>query len=107
MIAGMDRYYQVPAPCLRDEDLRADRQPEHSQIDFEMSFVSQEDIMSFVEDLYKHLFKQVLNVKLDKFQRLTYKESKERYGNDKPDLRFNLELMNVTDIVKNSEFSVF
>src|SRR3989344_3222287 len=88
MIAGFDRYYQVPAPCLRDEDLRADRQPEHSQIDFEMSFVSQADIMSFVEDLYKHVFKQVLKINLPKFSRLTYQEAKEKYGNDKPDLRF-------------------
>jgi len=107
MIAGMDRYYQVPAPCLRDEDLRADRQPEHSQIDFEMSFVSQEDIMQFVEDLYKHVFKQVLKINLPKFSRLTYQEAKEEYGNDKPDLRFKLELTDITDIAEKSEFSVF
>src|SRR3989344_4298843 len=107
MIAGMDRYYQVPAPCLRDEDLRADRQPEHSQIDFEMSFVSQEEIMQFVEDLYKHVFKQVLKINLPKFSRLTYQEAKEEYGNDKPDLRFKLELTDITDIAEKSEFSVF
>ncbi|OIO62034.1 aspartate--tRNA ligase [Candidatus Woesearchaeota archaeon CG_4_10_14_0_2_um_filter_33_10] len=106
MIAGFDRYYQT-AICLRDEDLRADRQPEHMQFDFEMSFVTGDDIREFVEGLYKHLFKEVLNIKLDKFPVLSYKESMERFGTDKPDIRFGLELTDITDIAKKSDFSVF
>ncbi|PIN91185.1 aspartate--tRNA ligase [Candidatus Pacearchaeota archaeon CG10_big_fil_rev_8_21_14_0_10_32_14] len=88
MIAGFDRYFQF-ARCLRDEDLRADRQPEHTQMDLEMSFVESEDIMSFVEELYKYIFKEALGITLKDFARLTYKESMERYGTDKPDLRKN------------------
>ena len=106
MIAGFDRYYQT-AICLRDEDLRTDRQPEHMQFDFEMSFVTGDDIREFVEGLYKHLFKEVLNIKLDKFPVLSYKESMERFGTDKPDIRFGLELTDITDIAKKSDFSVF
>ena len=106
MIAGFDRYYQT-AICLRDEDLRADRQPEHMQFDFEMSFVTGDDIREFVEGLYKNLFKEVLNIKLDKFPVLSYKESMERFGTDKPDIRFGLELTDITDIAKKSDFSVF
>ncbi|TKJ17490.1 aspartate--tRNA ligase [Candidatus Woesearchaeota archaeon B3_Woes] len=106
MISGCDRYYQI-ARCLRDEDLRIDRQPEHTQIDFEMSFVDSNDIREFIENLYKHLFKEVLNIKLDKFPILSYKESMDRFGTDKPDLRFGLELIDVTDIVKKSDFEVF
>ena len=106
MIAGFDRYYQT-AICLRDEDLRADRQPEHMQFDFEMSFVTSDEIREFAEGLYKHLFKEVLNIKLDKFPVLSHKESMERFGTDKPDLRFGLELTDVTDIAKKSDFSVF
>jgi len=106
MIAGFDRYYQT-AICLRDEDLRTDRQPEHMQFDFEMSFVTSDDIREFVEGLYKHLFKEVLNIKLDKFPVFTYKEAMERFGVDKPDIRFGLELIDVTDIAKKSDFSVF
>ena len=106
MIAGFDRYYQT-AICLRDEDLRADRQPEHMQFDFEMSFVTGDDIREFVEGLYKNLFKEVLNIKLDKFPVLSYKESMERFGTDKPDIRFGLELIDITDIAKKSDFSVF
>jgi len=106
MVAGFDRYYQT-AVCLRDEDLRADRQPEHMQWDFEMSFVDSDDIRKFVEGLYNHMFKEVLNVKLDKFPVFSYKESMERYGTDKPDIRFGLELIDVTDIVKKSDFQVF
>ena len=107
MIAGFDRYFQAPAPCLRDEDLRADRQPEHNQIDLEMSFVSSQDVRDFVESFYKHIFKEILNIKLEKFPVLTYHECMERYGTDKPDLRFKLELTDITEIVKDSEFSVF
>ncbi|MEK6844463.1 MAG: amino acid--tRNA ligase-related protein, partial [Nanoarchaeota archaeon] len=86
MVSGFDKYFQI-ARCLRDEDLRADRQPEHTQIDLEMSFVEAEDIMSFVENMYKHLFKEVLGIELKKFERLTYDESMKKYGTDKPDLR--------------------
>ena len=107
MISGFDRYFQAPAICLRDEDLRADRQPEHSQIDLEMSFVSSKDVRDFVESYYKDIFKTILNVKLGKFQVLTYQECMDKYGTDKPDLRFNLELSDVTEIVKDSEFSIF
>jgi len=86
MISGFDRYFQL-ARCLRDEDLRADRQPEHTQIDLEMSFVEAEDILQYVESFYKHLFKEVLGVTLNDFHRLTYEESMKKYGTDKPDLR--------------------
>ena len=106
MISGCDRYYQL-AKCLRDEDLRIDRQPEHTQIDFEMSFVKSDDIREFIEGLYKHIFKDILNIKLDKFPVISYKESMDRFGTDKPDLRFALELTDVTDIVKKSDFEVF
>jgi len=107
MVSGMDRYYQL-ARCLRDEDLRADRQPEHTQMDFEMSFVHQDDVLHFVEGLYKHLFKAVLNVNLKTpFQRFTYKEAMNRFGTDKPDTRFGLELIDVTEAVKESDFQVF
>jgi len=107
MVSGCDRYYQI-ARCLRDEDLRQDRQPEHTQIDLEMSFVEQEDIMELVEGLYKFILKKVINNNIkDKFPRLTYQEAMDKYGTDKPDLRFGLELSNVTDIVMKSDFNVF
>ncbi len=106
MISGVDRYYQV-AKCLRDEDLRADRQPEHTQFDFEMSFVDSDDIMGFVESLFSHIFKTVLGAKLDRFPRIAYDEAMARYGTDKPDIRYGLELTDVTDIVKDCGFQVF
>ncbi|MCK4520978.1 MAG: aspartate--tRNA ligase [Nanoarchaeota archaeon] len=106
MISGVDRYYQF-ARCLRDEDLRQDRQPEHTQMDFEMSFVDEKDIIEFTSDLYKYIFKNILKKDIGKIPILTYKESKDRYGTDKPDLRFGLELIDVTDIVKDSDFEVF
>ena len=107
MIAGFDRYYQI-ARCLRDEDLRQDRQPEHTQIDLEMSFAEKEDIMATVEEMYKHIFKKVLGIDLkDKFSVHSYKEVMDKYGIDKPDLRFGLELMDVTEAVKKSDFEVF
>jgi aspartyl-tRNA synthetase len=106
MVAGFDKYYQT-AVCLRDEDLRSDRQPEHMQFDFEMSFVKSDDIREFVEKLYKHIFKKVLDIKLDDFPVFSYKEAMDKYGTDKPDIRFNLELIDVTDIVKDCDFEVF
>ncbi len=106
MISGIGKYVQF-ARCLRDEDLRADRQPEHTQMDLEMSFVDEKDIMTTVENLYKHIFKKTLGVELDDFAVLTHKEAMEKYGNDKPDIRFGLELKNVSDIVKKSDFQVF
>ncbi len=106
MLSGCDRYFQV-AKCLRDEDLRADRQPEHTQLDFEMSFVTSKDIRTFVEGLYKALFK-VIDVEVKTpFPKLTHKECMDRFGSDKPDLRYGLELTDTTTIVKNSDFSVF
>jgi len=106
MIAGVDRYFQV-AKCLRDEDLRMDRQPEHTQLDLEMSFVTQEEIRAFVEGLYKHIFKQVLGLELEDFKVFSYKEALETYGSDKPDIRFGLELKDITAIAKKSDFSIF
>ncbi|MBI2143527.1 aspartate--tRNA ligase [Candidatus Woesearchaeota archaeon] len=107
MIAGFDRYFQL-ARCLRDEDLRADRQPEHTQIDFEMSFVDEKDIMEFVEGLYKQLWKKVIGIDMKTpFTALTYAEAIEKYGSDKPDLRFGMELIDVTDAVKKSDFKTF
>jgi aspartyl-tRNA synthetase len=106
MVSGFDRYFQL-ARCLRDEDLRADRQPEHTQVDLEMSFVSEKDLMEFIEGMYCHIVKEVFEKKVGKFSVLDYKESMDKYGNDKPDLRFELELMNVTEIVKESDFQVF
>ncbi len=106
MIGGCDRYYQT-AICLRDEDLRADRQPEHMQLDLEMSFVTSDEIRDFVENLFKHLFKEVLKKDLEKFEVLSYTESMNKYGNDKPDIRFDLFLTEVTEIVIKSDFGVF
>lgn len=106
MISGVDRYYQT-AICLRDEDLRADRQPEHMQMDFEMSFVKSDDIREFVEKLYKHVFKEILGKKLEDFPVFTYRESMGRFGTDKPDIRFGLELIDISEIAKKSDFEVF
>ncbi|MDA3920958.1 MAG: aspartate--tRNA ligase [Salinisphaera sp.] len=107
MVAGMDRYYQI-ARCFRDEDLRADRQPEFTQIDIEASFVDADDIMGINEALIRSLFAEVLNVKLpDPFPRMAYGEAIRRFGSDKPDLRINLELVDVADLVADAEFKVF
>ncbi len=107
MVAGFDRYFQI-AKCFRDEDLRADRQPEFTQIDMELSFVGQDEIMEINEGLLKRLFKEVLSVEImTPFKRLTYKEALETYGSDKPDTRFGLELRDIGDIAANSEFKVF
>lgn len=106
MIGGFDKYYQL-ARCFRDEDLRADRQPEFTQIDIEMSFMSQEEIMSVAEEMLKALFKEVLDVSLPDFPVLTYQEAMHRFGSDKPDLRIPLELVDIDDLVTNAEFNVF
>ncbi|MGD8741723.1 MAG: aspartate--tRNA ligase [Desulfobacterales bacterium] len=107
MIAGFDRYYQI-VRCFRDEDLRADRQPEFTQIDIEMSFVGEEDVMSLAEDMMTQLFKRVLGITLKRpFAQLTYDEAVGRYGLDKPDTRFGLELKDISDIVAGSNFKVF
>ena len=107
MMAGFDRYYQI-ARCFRDEDLRADRQPEFTQLDIETSFLTQEDIMQLMEGLMRHLFKEVMNVELPgPIPRISYAEAMRRYGSDKPDLRIPLELVDVADLVKDCEFKVF
>jgi len=107
MIAGFDRYFQL-AKCLRDEDLREDRQPEFTQIDIEMSFVEEEDILTICEGLIKTIWKKAGNKDLKTpFPRMPYDESMAKYGNDKPDLRFGLELVDVTSLVKDSDFKVF
>jgi aspartyl-tRNA synthetase len=107
MISGFDRYYQI-VRCFRDEDLRADRQPEFTQIDIEMSFVGEEDIMTMAEGLMATVFKTVLDMTLaPPFARLTWQEAMDRYGLDKPDTRFGLELADVSDIITHSEFKVF
>ncbi len=107
MVSGFERYYQI-VRCFRDEDLRADRQPEFTQIDLEMSFVGEEDVMAVSEGLMDHVFEQVLGRKLDlPFARMTYAEAVDRFGLDKPDTRFELELADVTGIVKGSGFKVF
>lgn len=107
MVAGMERYFQI-VRCFRDEDLRADRQPEFTQLDIEMSFVDADDIMDMTEGLIRHVFKGALGVDLpEKFQRMTWDEAMDKYGSDKPDLRFGMELINMTEAVKGSEFKVF
>ena len=107
MIAGFDRYYQI-VRCFRDEDLRADRQPEFTQLDIETSFLDQRDIQVLMEGLVRYLFKQVLNVDLpNPLPRITYAEAMRRYGSDKPDLRVPLELKDVADLVKDCDFKVF
>jgi aspartyl-tRNA synthetase len=107
MVAGFDRYYQI-VRCFRDEDLRADRQPEFTQLDIETSFLTQEDIMTLMEGLLRHLFSEVLQVSLpDPVPRMTYAEAMRRYASDKPDLRIALELVDVADLVKDCSFKVF
>lgn len=106
MVAGFDRYYQI-AKCFRDEDLRADRQPEFTQIDLEASFVEEDDIMAITESMVKSVFKDMLDVDLPTFPRMTYEEAMRRYGSDKPDLRVPLELIDIADLMDGVEFKVF
>ena len=108
MVSGFDRYFQI-AKCFRDEDLRADRQPEFTQIDCEMSFVEQDDVIDLFEDMARHLFKEVLGVELpNKLQQMTWHEAMRRFGSDKPDLRFGMELVELMDVLKGTgNFSVF
>ena len=106
MVGGMDKYFQI-VKCFRDEDLRADRQPEFTQIDCEMAFVEQEDILNIFEDFTRHLLKKVKNVDVQEFPRMTYAEAMEKYGNDKPDIRFGMEFGELNDVAKNKGFNVF
>ena len=106
MIGGMDRYFQI-ARCFRDEDLRADRQPEFTQIDIEMSFASEEDIFSVVEKIMKAIFKEIKGIDNLEFVRIPYVEAMDKYGSDKPDLRFDNPMVNISDLFKNTEFKVF
>ncbi|MCZ6503624.1 MAG: aspartate--tRNA ligase [Gammaproteobacteria bacterium] len=106
MISGFDRYYQI-ARCFRDEDLRADRQPEFTQIDIETSFMDEQEIMSLTEDMLKQLFAEIMGVDLGELPVLSYQEAMNRYGSDSPDLRFDLPLVDVADLMKDVEFKVF
>ena len=107
MVSGMDRYFQI-VKCFRDEDLRADRQPEFTQIDCEMSFVDENDVMTMMENMIGRIFKEVHNIDIElPLKRMTYKEAMDRFGSDKPDTRFAMELTDVSDLVKNCEFGVF
>ena len=107
MVSGFDRYIQL-ARCFRDEDLRADRQPEFTQIDMELSFVDMDEIMEINEGLFKRLFKEVLGKELvTPFEKMTYNDAMENYGSDKPDIRFDMNIQNISDLVKDCGFSVF
>ena len=106
MVAGMDRYFQI-VRCFRDEDLRADRQPEFTQIDCEMAFVTREDILNMFEGLTRHLYKTLIGIDLPILPRMTYDEAIRRYGSDKPDLRFGMEFVEINDLAKGHDFSVF
>ncbi len=106
MVAGMDRYYQI-AKCFRDEDLRADRQPEFTQIDIETSFMNEEQIMSITEEMIRQVFRKHLNVEFGPFPRMTFAEAMRRFGSDKPDLRIDMELVDIADLMKDVEFKVF
>jgi aspartyl-tRNA synthetase len=106
MVGGLDRYFQI-VKCFRDEDLRADRQPEFTQIDCEMAFVEQEDILNMFEGLTRHLLKTIKGVSVDAFPRLTYDEAMRRFGNDKPDIRFGMEFAELNDLAQHRDFQVF
>ena len=106
MVGGIDKYYQI-VKCFRDEDLRADRQPEFTQIDCEMSFIEQEDILNMFEGLTRHLLKEIKGVELDKFPRMTYDEAMEKYGSDKPDIRFEMTFNKMNEVTQQNNFVVF
>ena len=106
MVSGIDRYYQI-AKCFRDEDLRADRQPEFTQVDVELSFTTEEEIMSINEDMIRSVFQKVLDVDLGHFPQMPYSEAIDRFGSDKPDLRIPLELVEVKDLMAGVDFKVF
>lgn len=106
MVAGFDRYFQI-AKCFRDEDLRADRQPEFTQIDCEMSFVDQEDVLEVFESMARHLFKEIRGVEIPKLEQMTWHGAMRRYGSDKPDLRFGMEFVELMDVLKKGKFAVF
>lgn len=106
MVGGMDKYFQI-VKCFRDEDLRADRQPEFTQIDCEMAFAEQEDILNVFEGLTRHLLKEIKGIEVDKFPRMTYEHAMKTYGNDKPDIRFGMEFGELNEVAKNKEFPVF
>jgi len=106
MVGGMDKYFQI-VKCFRDEDLRADRQPEFTQIDCEMAFVEQEDILNIFEGLTRHLLKEINGVEIGDFPRMTYADAMKKYGNDKPDIRFGMEFAELNDLAKNKGFNVF
>ena len=106
MVGGMDKYFQI-VKCFRDEDLRADRQPEFTQIDCEMAFVEQEDILNVFEGLTRHLLKEIKGIEVEKFPRMTYDHAMKTYGNDKPDIRFGMEFGELNAVAQNKEFSVF
>ena len=107
MVSGLDRYYQV-VRCFRDEDLRADRQPEFTQIDIEMTFINEDDIMNIVEGMLKAIFNEAKGIEIQTpFQRISHEEAMLKYGSDKPDTRFGLELQDISHIFAESEFKVF
>lgn len=106
MVGGMDKYFQI-VKCFRDEDLRADRQPEFTQIDCEMAFVEQEDVLQTFEGLTKHLLKDINGVEIESFPRITYDEAMRRYGNDKPDIRFGMEFGELNEVAQHKDFNVF
>ena len=104
MVSGMDRYFQI-VKCFRDEDLRADRQPEFTQIDCEMSFVDENDVMTMMENMIGRIFKEIHNIDIQlPLKRMTYKEAMDRFGSDKPDTRFAMELTDLSDLVKDCGF---
>ena len=106
MVGGMDKYFQI-VKCFRDEDLRADRQPEFTQIDCEMAFVTQEDILNVFEGLTKHLLSEIHGIEITSFPRMTYAHAMKTYGNDKPDIRFGMEFAELNEQAQHKEFAVF
>ena len=107
MVSGFDKYFQI-APCFRDEDARADRSPgEFYQLDLEMSFVEQKDVLSLFEELIQHLFQEIKGIKLTEFPRISYAKAMEKYGSDKPDIRFGMKLQEMSEFVQRSNFNAF